>query len=373
MNASNIKKIISSTLCAAAFCFTVVYGQEYSVGSYGDLPPNVYFLNHIHSDHNNDFGTLPSFSPTHLKNDVDYYLSTLNAKGLFVTTDHNNDYAFDDLLKNGSAGKAGDRVIAVRSAEWGDRTHLSLIGLKVPHWDMLDRHSDYAKAPQVEAAEGAAEIRIINHPAAPGYKWPWQGWGNAEAVEVWSNNLEFANHTNSKAIGLWQEALVAGRRYTAVGGADFHINVPGKDKWKMLLFPANIVFAGDNTPEKVFEAIRGGRVSLRLRPASPKVFIRAIQSGTVYEMGANAPVSGMVNFEVILDQRDCEREDDYFILIYTSASVRIPALKIPVRHSALSTAAFMIPVQGRDFVRAEVWRMHSERISALSNPVYFNY
>jgi hypothetical protein len=357
------------------------------------FPHSIYFFNHIHSNDSHDNPSLKWFkkSPMTIFKSALRYLKSDQAEGMIAITDHNSDISYDQLLGSGLLDGGNPGLTTVRAAEWGLRTHMGLLNLP-SNWAPLQEPAKYSGLGQVEAADGTGALRIVNHPGFRGKEWRWQDWGQAEAVEVWNGPIHppriahayFGKIHNDQTIQQWVESLKAGFRYTAVTGTDFHFKIPFTRSWTYMLFPANLVFAADNSPDTVLSAIRQGRVSLQLSPSAPKLYLRAAWAGqdqSPAELGGSLNGEGRLQAEVLLEAgAHSKRNVDDEIWVYRGLKGDLPVLKIPAHIPSKSAdnplkLCFSVSVEQPaqpDFIRVELRGHHGRDLLGLTNPIYLN-
>lgn len=176
-----------------------------------------------------------------------------------VLTDHNSvNYFYDP------AYRAPQPVTLIGGEEWSsDHGHAGLIGLEGgrPLKGGLDVERMLAMA---RARHGVA---IVNHPFLTNLSWHAEAPEDGiDGIEVWNNYWGTPLMGNGRALGWWQEALVQGRRLTAVGGGDYHGHF-GSDVAR----PVNLVWARDASAEAVVAGIRAGRVVVAAGPYAPRL------------------------------------------------------------------------------------------------------
>src|SRR5215211_512867 len=151
------------------------------------------------------------------------------------------------------------------------------------HWNVwgVDGWFDF-REPTVEAME--AEMRravaaggtvCINHPKPRGPSWDYGEMGGAHVIEVWNGPWE---RMNAISVAEWEERLLHGERFVAVGGSDTHlIRVdPGTGPLRRPRLGEPTVWVdvkGKVTADAVLAGIRAGRCFLSASPDGPQLYL----------------------------------------------------------------------------------------------------
>jgi hypothetical protein len=103
----------------------------------------------------------------------------------------------------------------------------------------------------------------------------------AHAIEVWNGPWE---RFNPFSVAEWEERLLRGERFVAVGGSDAHIiraePDPGPSRRPRLGEPTIWVeIDGALTVEAVLASIRAGRCFLSVSPNGPQLYLRGDGTG----------------------------------------------------------------------------------------------
>lgn len=261
-------------------------------------------------------------------------------------------------------------LVMVKGMEWGAWRekgetvlgHANLLG-------MTGTESLPTGAP-IETMLGLATERnatvIANHPFAKGNAWAQpKPDARIHAVEVWNHWWMLANPIihNHDALGWWHQALVDGRRLTAVGGTDSH------GHWyDQIDHPVNLVFVTARSPEAILAAIRAGHVSVLADTGSARLVLEADQDGDGnYETLSGDVVTARPGLRVRAHVMGGKGKK---VVFYGKDGV-LKTVKISSAEAYVDVDAS--PLLGKaGFVRAEL-RTSPERswsMTAIANPIY---
>lgn len=366
------------------------------------VPAGHYYFNHIHSNISQDNQSLKllKLKPKTMFKILSKFLKRRNATGVTAFTDHDTDKAFDEVnhLSSPTLG-------LMRGIEWGGGTHMGLIGIK-KNWDLLSKGREFRGEESIIKSRSSEGFRIVNHPNRK-KPFPWQSWLDVNGVEVWNTILESSpfyqwglrRSDNRGAKKQWVDALKAGKKYTAVGGSDFHFIIPCL-RDRTMTFPANFIPSNDKSMAKA--NLMKGNSSFLTRPGAPKLSMNARfkNKSTKYGMGDRLIGNGEVEVELFADFSDTKKllnsvcyntivgfsrlltfwkKRRWEVRFYNKAGDVIGKSKInPRRHGSKKhfKAIISFPVDGQDLVRAELWKINKKTkqvdLLSLTNPIYFN-
>jgi hypothetical protein len=310
----------------------------------------------------------------------------LGLDALFVTEHNSVATCFDPKFKNRS-------VLLVCGEEWTTKQtlHIGLINPPVdkpsdgiypanPHRVVsLKESEDEARAMIEDLHRTASErdqvsLAVINHPGYDMYS-PKDALG-ADAVEVMVPSYERPARTRK----WWLGQLAAGRKITAIAGADLHECVNSSCLSHGDVFrdwfnePLNLVFAANPDQNSLLEAIRAGRVVAIRNPTHKnlRVEFEANYRGIRYQFGDTIPDVEMddeVSFHLRL-----QKAKNLFARIYLVGDKK--NLAQAYRSIAIDSDdfefAYSIPKQKKnEAVHIELFDYGDEAAVALVNPIYF--
>lgn len=265
----------------------------------------------------------------------------------------------------------GEReLVMVKGMEWGAwREHGETV---VGHANLLGMTGSEPLPTGVSLDEmlGQATQRqatvIANHPFARGNAWAApKPDARVHAVEVWNHWWMLANPIihNHDALSWWHQALVDGRRLTALGGTDSH------GHWyDHLDRPVNLVFVKARTPEAILEAVREGHVSVLADTGSARLVLEADQDGD----GRYEAISGdVVAKGPALRVRAHVRGGKGKKVVFYGKRGVLKTVQVPSAEAYLDLDPGTIAGEA-GFVRAEL-RAFPERswsMTAVANPLY---
>jgi len=366
-----------------------------------DLPQGLYFFNHVHTDLSQDNENLEflKIDPQETYEIINEFLKDRRTRGVVAMTDHDTDRAYDEILPI-----MNERLTALRSIEWGGRTHMGLIGID-QNWDLLSRGREFSGEESIRMSRSSGGFRIVNHPNRKNRAFPYTSWLDADGVEVWNTILENSPFSslgiersyNRDAKKQWSDSLKKGNRYTAVGGSDFHFIIPCL-RDRILHYPANFIPTSDTGQAK--ELLMKGRNSFSTRPTAPKLTLQAKLSTqkTWTSMGDQVSGSGLLDVRLFADFRDKDvrlnsfcyntvtsfwrfltfwKKDRWEFRFYNKfdeliAKKRIDANDYDDDESFVLNFELFTSEQG--LIRAELWKVNRKGkqvdILGVTNPVY---
>jgi hypothetical protein len=375
-----------------------------AISKYSPLSRGHYIFNHVHTNVSQDNQSLKwlKISPEKTFNIINGFLKKRKTKGIVNFCDHDTDRTYDLV-----SGLANERLIPLRSIEWGGKTHMNLVGIK-KDWDLLSRGREFGGEESIIMSRSSEGFRIINHPNARDPIFPYTSWSDADGVEVWTTILENSpfkvlsklNPANNRdALKQWSDAIASGKRHSAVSGSDFHFIIPCL-RDRALFYPAN--FVPSDHLDQAKQNLHLGNVSILTHPSSPKLSLKAKFETSVKwsGMGESLYGSGDLKVELMADMSDsqtslksvCYNTVNTFYKILTfwkkwRWEVRFYNLKGDViakkminprkyNHKKSFKASFSIPINGPEIIRAELWRINKKSevvdLLGLTNPIYLN-
>ena len=364
-----------------------------------------YVFNHVHTNISQDNQALKwlKISPKKTFSIIEGFLQKRDSTGVVNFCDHDTDRAFDIVSDIDSPN-----LSALRSIEWGGKTHMNLVDIK-KDWELLSHGREYGGEESIIMSRSSEGFRIINHPNGRDPAFPYTSWLDADGIEVWNTVLEngpykvvsrFNPSNNRQALKQWSDSLKTGKRYTAMAGSDFHFIIPCL-RDRTLFYPANYIPVDDSS--NVRDNLFSGNVSFLTGPKSPKLNLRAKFTGDSAwaPMGSNLTGAGdlLVSLEADLSDTNkllksaCYNTINAFygvlafwkkrrweVRFYNLAGEVIAKKELNAKkfkHDDSFSAQITIPISGTDIVRVELWEINkkSESIDLLAatNPVYLNF
>lgn len=263
-------------------------------------------------------------------------------------------------------------ITMIKGEEWGAYReigeevlgHAGLLGMEGMH--NIPPHSSIDQM-LAEATSRKATI-IINHPFNKGNSWHQaKPDPRANGIEVW-NHLWYGFEPimpNDKARDWWNEALVEGHRFTAIGGTDSHGNA-----YDELNHPVNLVLARENTPEAILQAVRDGHVTVMHDAHAARMVLEADDNGDgVYETVQGDALHAHDVHRTHMRVRVLGGEGQT-VEFYGKRGLLTTA-KVASNDATLPLDVVAMPGQ-QDFVRAELKKHPGKTwsMTAISNPIY---
>jgi hypothetical protein len=218
---------------------------------------------HMHTIHSDGNWTVAGLAAAAARDGLDF----------LCITDHNVFSHHADI----DAVAAGTKVLLLRGEEiTTNGGHANACGLRSGAFvDFRAAPGDNARIAEiVRQAHDAGAVVAVNHPFAecPACNWSFDAQASGvDAIEVWNGRW---SATNEKALAMWDAALRAGWRVTAIGTTDSHRSGGGQ-----LGRPATHLRAAGLTQTSVLEAIREGRAYITAQPSGLTVDFEARAEG----------------------------------------------------------------------------------------------
>ena len=214
-----------------------------------------------------------------------------------------------------------------------------------------------------------------------------------QSIEVW-NSAVWAKNAN--AIMIWDDMLSSGRMMTGRGGSDAHHGKPTgteqptsntpQAEYNYVGTPTTWVFAKRRDLASVIDALNHGKVSVSSNPFSPRVeFYADANNDGNFEMmmGDNAVSNGkQINFQVQLSGNSLPDETYTITIIKNGRKLnafqvkgKVPAVKFTDTPELKGRTYYRVTVEGQNTAYPQVPKSMSlsEKMVALSNPIYFNF
>ncbi len=205
-----------------------------------------------------------------------------------------------------------------------------------------------AAAAQVHKSGGLVSI---NHPFATCGRCDWTlDWDHHDSIEVWNGPWD---PTDQLAVDKWQQFLVAGRRYTAIGGSDAHRSpdVTG--------LPTTVVLSKGRNQAAIIDAVRKGFAYMVKEPGM-SLDLTIEVAGTTYHMGQTV-------------KNAAGAKAKFHVAGFTNTIASWISDKGVVSNATVATDSndlvFTVP-DGAKFLRAEVEDSTGNALG-LTNPIFF--
>lgn len=214
-----------------------------------------------------------------------------------------------------------------------------------------------------------------------------------KSIEVWNSSVW---PKNANAIMIWDDMLSSGRMMTGRGGSDAHHGIPTASEkpgpntyqaeYNYVGTPTTWVFAKERSLKAVVDALDHGRVSISSNPFAPRVeFYADVNNNGKFEMmtGDNAVSTGKpVTFRIQLIGNKLPKEQYIVTVIKNGAKLNtfqisgeIPMLDFTDIPDLNGRTYYRVTVEGKntDYPQVPKSAALSEKMIALSNPIYFNF
>ncbi|PWS28596.1 histidinol-phosphatase [Pedobacter yonginense] len=214
-----------------------------------------------------------------------------------------------------------------------------------------------------------------------------------QSIEVWNSAVW---PKNANAIMIWDDMLSSGRMITGRGGSDAHHGVPTSTEkpssntyqaeYNYIGTPTTWVFAKERSLKAVVDALNNGNVSVSSNPFAPRVeFYADFKGNGKFEMmmGNTAISTGKpIQFQVQLIGKLLPKEQYTITVIKNGSKLNafqvtgeMPALQFTDAPALQGRTYYRVTVEGKNTEYPEVPKSAalSEKMVALSNPIYFNF
>lgn len=351
------------TLAVLVFGFA---GSAWASGSWlkGDF--------HVHSDHSSDA--------------KDSSVSSIMRKAeslkmdFLVITDHDN-HVEGRIETWDDPDYSSPFMTLLYGAEWTTgQGHANLIGSMpfdyAPFWNLRD--VDIPRS--LELAHAQNLHFSVNHPAAKDNWIP--GFDLAvDSTEVWTAVFGLPDN-NRKAIQLWDEVLLKGRRLAARGGSDAHHQKDFESQLFNIGNPTTWVFADDRSGASILAALRAGKVSISYAATAERIEFYADPDGNgqfSFDIGSNVPLSQETNmaFRIVIAGARPGASYDVDVIkngkLWKTISTRTGRVEFTADLKALERNYFRVEVRGSTPDAPWLSSLAFGRFVGMTNPIYINY
>jgi len=217
---------------------------------------------HAHSRHSDGDSSVADIIGKAESVGLDYFVITDHDSSMLGQTPH----WFDPEYQS-------DSLILLYGIEWTTGDGHANVWATAPFdyeplWQANRAGDPWAAA---ESAHEQGALFSINHPTNF-LCCPWDPEdGMNDSVEVWNGTHRTVTWDYGATHQFWEQALMSGRRVTAVGGSDMHYLRPPVGSIYTVGNPTTWVYAYEGTPAGILEAIAAGRTSISYGPTAPRV------------------------------------------------------------------------------------------------------
>jgi len=375
------------------FCLILILNAGYLQAQEATNPPTIINTNgvwlkgdlHVHSRHstessNNSISKIINFSKSV---GMDY----------LAITDHDN-HVKGDVAHHTWADPEfkSDSLLLLYGAEWTTtRGHGNVFSDKpYDHQRLYDIRD--ARDINIGKVKKSLGVHLsANHPSGKdnfGFSYDL-----VKSIEVWNSAIW---PKNANAIMIWDDMLSSGRMMTGRGGSDTHHGVPTASEkpgsntyqaeFNYVGTPTTWVFAKERSLRAVVDALDHGKASVSSNPFAPRVeFYADFKSNGKFEMmmGDNVVSNGKpVKFQVQLIGNKLPEEQYTITVIKNGATLntfkvsgKTPSLQFTDTPDLKGRTYYRVTVEGKntDYPQVPKSAALSEKMVALSNPIYFNF
>jgi hypothetical protein len=234
--------------------------------------------------------------------------------------------------------------------------HASFLGVDNPYDGPFVANTVAEVISRFASAHQRGALITINHPFDEicGFQLDWRTLP-FDCLEIWNGPMREAN---LKAVGMWHNLLMAGRKIPACGGSDYHRDTP----FIFLGGPTTCVFAQSAGASDILSALRKGQSYITFAPNGPWL-----------ELTAGGAIMGeTVKWPEVKDVtiRAGGLSAGDIIRVVTNAGS-----EVLVHAPSDGQAAVGYKMEAPGFARIEILRSFLPGIPALlaliSNPIYF--
>jgi hypothetical protein len=266
-------------------------------------------------------------------------------------TDHNQMSATDALPRV-------DGVTLIPGVEWTHyRGHASFLGVDQPYDGVFAANTDEEIQARFASARERGALIVVDHPFEAGCEFSLDMQTLPfDCLEVWNGPMR---ESNLRALGLWQQMLMSGKKIPICGGSDYHRDTP----FIFLGGPTTHVYAASNGPSDILAALRAGNSYITFAPDGPVLEFTAGDA----MMGDTVTLDDEKEMRIHVDRLIA---GDILRLVTLEGSEDLLAAKSAGRFEC------EYEVTSPGFARLEVWRAFLPGIpklpALLSNPIYFD-
>ena len=178
-------------------------------------------------------------------------------------TDHNQMISADSLPRL-------EGFTLIPGIEWTHfQGHANFLGVDKPYDEPFYANCRSEVHARFNSARSRGALIVINHPfdeIAP-FRFDMDSLPY-DCLEIWNGPMR---ESNLRAVGLWQELLMAGKKVPICGGSDYH-----RDQLFLLpAGPTTCVYAMSSSPADLLSALKQGHSYITFSPAGPTLEMTA--------------------------------------------------------------------------------------------------
>ncbi len=248
-------------------------------------------------------------------------------------------------------------VTLIPGIEWSHfQGHANFLGVDRPYDEPYFARSFEEVLDRFTTARERGALITINHPFEE--ECPFQFDLHSlpfDCLEVWNGPMR---ESNLRAMGLWQQLLLEGKKVPICGGSDYHRD-------QLFIFPGGpttCVFASSASVVDILSALKQGHAYVVFAPDGPS--LEMVAGGAV--MGDSVTFSSLREFQVTVDHLLAGD-----VLQVVTAQGNEPVFK--AESGGRYAGSYVMESPG--FARVEVWRGFVPGLPLLpaliSNPIYF--
>lgn len=157
-------------------------------------------------------------------------------------------------------------VTLIPGVEWTHyQGHANFLGVDQPYDGPFFTNSEQEAAQRFISAHQRSALSIVNHPFEGNSSFRFDlNSIPFDCLEVWNGPMR---ESNLRAVGLWQQLLVSGKRVPICGGSDYHRDNP----FIFLGGPTTSVFSLSAGMTDILEALRAGHSFITFAPGGPEI------------------------------------------------------------------------------------------------------
>ncbi|MGN0522613.1 MAG: CehA/McbA family metallohydrolase [Eubacterium sp.] len=239
-----------------------------------------------------------------------------------------------------------DGLTFIPAVEWTHyKGHMNFFGVKNPFENSFVANTKEEMQKLISNARSKGAVISVNHPKCRFCPYLWEDENAFDMVEIWNGPMR---KTNTDGIKWWTHMLCKGRKLPAVGGSDFH-----KPKGLVKLGnPVTGVYSKSPAPEDILNALRNGKAFVSENVDGVRLNLKYgnYSMGDTARFDSNIPLVAQSNSDSLTLVTD--KGEKIIKLTQGKAEVNIEKVKFA-------------------YVKAEKGFGKIKKITALSNPIYF--
>jgi len=186
-----------------------------------------------------------------------------NGLDFVAVTDHNQ------LVSKGELPRLPG-VTMIPGVEWTHfKGHANFIGVDQPYEGSFFTNDPAVVQEKFLSARQRGSLITINHPFEPVAPFQFDMFTLPfDCLEIWNGPMR---ESNLKAVGLWQQLLMGGKKIPACGGSDYHRDTP----FIFLGGPTMGVYSDSAGASDIVAAVRAGHSFITFAPDGPTLEMTA--------------------------------------------------------------------------------------------------